>query len=239
MSSSDRPEPPPPDSSESGPPATPPEEAPPAPPEEWAVEPARPRVPFTRLVLGVVLLVLGVMWLLGVTNVVEVSPLPLLDGALIIVGLTLLVGARTGRHSGLIALGIVLTVVLAAASTFDIRLSGGVGQRTFTPHSLADLDARYDLAIGQLTIDLRDVQVGSSIVVVEARVGIGELIVHVPAVPVEAHGRAGLGQVTILGQDDSGFDVDLVVRSPQPSGTGGFLSLDLSVGVGQVTVDGG
>jgi len=186
----------------------------------------------------VVLLVIGVMWLLGVTNVVEVSPLPLLDGALIVVGLTLLVGSRTGRHSGLIALGIVLTVVLAAASTFDIRLAGGVGERTFTPHSLDDLDKRYDLALGQLTIDLRDIQVGTDLVVVEARVGVGELVVHVPAVPVQAHGQAGLGQVTILGQEDSGFDVDFSLASPHPSGTGS-LGLELSVGIGQVTVDGG
>jgi hypothetical protein len=238
MTSSDRPEPPPSDSSEPGPLPTPQEEATPTSPEEWAVAPAHPPVPSTRLVLGVVLLVIGIMWLLGVTNVVEVSPLPLLDGALIVVGLTLLVGSRTGRHSGLIALGIVLTVVLAAASTFDIRLSGGVGQRTFTPHSLADLDRRYDLAIGQLTIDLRDIQVGSSLVVVEARVGVGELVVLVPAVPVDSHGRAGLGQVTILGRADSGFDVDLSVPSSHPSGTGS-LGLELSVGIGQVTVDEG
>jgi hypothetical protein len=196
----------------------------------------------------VVLLVIGIMWLLGVTNVVEVSPLPFLDGALIIVGLTLLVGSRTGRHSGLIALGIVLTVVLAAASTFDIRLSGGVGERTFTPHSLDELNKRYDLALGQLTIDLRDIQFGRNLVVVEARVGVGELVVHVPVpdpelvaggrpVAIQAHGRAGLGQVTILGQDDSGFDVDFSLDRPDV-GTGSLV-LELSVGIGQVTVDGG
>jgi hypothetical protein len=228
------------DSREAGPdlPSHPEEATPPLPPEEHP-GPARRPLPLARLILGAILLAGGVLWLLGATDVADVSPLPVLAGALIVVGLALVAGSRTGGHSGLIALGVVLTVVLAGASMFDIRLAGGVGERTFSPTSITDLHKRYDLALGQLTIDLRDLQVGSGTVIVEARVGVGELVVHVPASAVEAHGRAGLGQVTLLGRADSGFDVDVTVRSPNPTGTGSILALELSVGIGQVTVDGG
>ena len=215
-----------------------PEEAPPSPPPEGHPGRARRPLPLARLILGAILLAGGVLWLLGATDVADVSPLPVLAGALIVVGLALVVGSRTGGHSGLIALGVVLTLVLAGASMFDIRLAGGIGQRSLNPHSVADLDKRYDLAVGQLTLDLTQIQVGTRTIVVEARVGVGELVVHAPAVPVDAHGRAGLGQVTLLGRTESGFDVDLSLGSPHPSGTGS-LALELSVGIGQVTVDGG
>jgi len=237
MSSSDRLDPPA-DSLETGLEPPPPEEPPPSAPSEGQPPPAPRRIPLARLILGAILLAGGVLWLLGATHVAEISPLPVLAGGLIAVGLALVAGSRTGRHSGLIALGIALTVVLAAASAFDIRLAGGIGDRAFAPHSVADLNTRYELAIGQLTLDLRDIQVGSSTIVVEARVGLGELVVHVPAVPVDSHARAGLGQVTIFSRADSGFDVDLSVPSSHPSGTGS-LALELSVGIGQVIVDGG
>jgi hypothetical protein len=180
----------------------------------------------------------GVLWLLDATNVVEVSLLPVLAAALIVVGVALLAASRTGRHGGLIALGVVLSLVLAAASSFDVRLTGGIGERTVNPHSVADLHKRYDLAVGQLTIDLRNVRLDAKTILVQARVGVGQLVVHVPAVVLQARGRAGLGEVTILGRTDDGFGADLSLSSPHPR-MSGSLGLDLSVGIGQVTVDGG
>ena len=129
MSSSDHPEPPS-DSPETGPDLPPyPQEGPPSLPPEEHPGPARP-LPLARLILGAILLAGGVLWLLGVTNVADVSPLPALAGALIVVGLALVAGSRTGGHSGLIALGVVLTVVTRAISTIIVNRRGEMMPRS-------------------------------------------------------------------------------------------------------------
>jgi hypothetical protein len=52
-------------------------------------------------------------------------------------------------------------------------------------------------------------------------------------------GHAGMGQVTIFGESDGGFGVDKDVAPSAPSGQIIVLSLDLSVGIGEVLVQHG
>lgn len=204
--------------------------------------PGRP-VPLGRLILGLVLVGVGVIWLLEALDVVSFSFLAVLPAALIIVGVVLIGASRTGRHSGLIVLGIILTVILTIASSFDIRLQGGIGERTERPTTLADVKREYHVSVGQLTIDLRSIDFSSSQGArIKASVGIGQLTVRVPdSALVEATGHVGAGQVTIFGRQNSGFDVKLFGRAPPPPGSlvigsTSSLILDLSVGLGQIEV---
>ena len=228
----------------------PPAEAPPVPVDETQprMKPtptAQARLPLSRLVLGGILVAGGGLWLLGVLDVVDVSISTALSVALIVVGLALVAGSRTGRHSGLMTIGIILTVVLAIASSLNIKIEGGVGERTERPASLSDVKGKYRLGVGQLTIDLRGLSFPfGSTTRIQASVGIGQLVVEVggSAGNVEAHGKAGLGDVMLFDKEGSGFDVDLTQQRVQlgPSPPEGFavLILELSVGLGQVTVDG-
>jgi predicted membrane protein len=71
---------------------------------------------------------------------------------------------------------------------------------------------------------------------VEARVGVGELVVRVPGgVSVEVQARSGLGEVQVLGEQEGGFGsrIDTIADAPGD----GTLRLDLRVGLGQVRVD--
>jgi predicted membrane protein len=219
------------------------------PPSEVPAQPVHPKpwrrpVPLGRLILGLVLVAIGVLWLLEALDVVSFSFLAILPAGLIIVGILLIGAARTGRHSGLIVLGVILTVVLTFASSFDIRLQGGLGERNEHPTTLADVQREYHLSIGQLTIDLRDLDFAAGIKKVKASVGIGQLTVRVPGgLTVMAKGHAGAGQVMLFGRENSGLDVDLSARSQEqvaaPAGasaTTGRLTLDLSVGLGQIEV---
>jgi hypothetical protein len=199
------------------------------------------RLPLSRVILGLVLVAIGVVWLLEALDVVSFSFLAVLPGALIVVGVVLIAAARTGRHSPLIVLGIILTVILTFASSFDIRLQGGVGDRTERPATFADLQREYHVSVGQLTIDLRSVDFSSSQNPrVEASVGIGQLTVRVPdEALVVATGHVGAGQVMIFGRENNGFDVDLTGRRPPGFlllGGTDVLLLDLSVGLGQIEV---
>lgn len=223
---------------EAGPPATEPVTVPPRPP-------LTQRLPLGRLILGLVLVALGAIWLLEALDVVSFSFLAVLPAALIVVGVVLVVGARTGHHSGLVVLGIVLTVILTFASGFDIKLRGGAGERTERPSTLADVQREYHLSVGQLTLDFRDVDFSAGPTTVKASVGLGQLTVRVPdrseEFVVMVKGHVGAGQVMIFGRESSGVDVDLSGRSPGFErfiliGGTNMLTLDLSVGLGQIEV---
>jgi hypothetical protein len=221
------------------------EPAPVQPEERAEPAPPPPRMPLGRIALGLILLAIGLGWLLQSLDLIEVPWEALLPVSLIAIGAVLVVGARTGHHSGLIALGIVLTLVTALTAAVDVPLIGGAGQRVISPRSVAELEPRYDLALGQLVIDLSHLKLQpNERVDIEARVGLGELVVAVPAgVPIEGLARAGLGEVQVLGDQASGFTPERVLE-----GCGGrhsmgrrrssaCLVLDLSVGLGSVKVN--
>lgn len=210
------------------------EERPPQP------EPARQSIPLGRLVLGGILLAGGTLWLLSSLDVIDISLTAVLPVALIIVGLALVIGSRTGRHSGLIAAGVVLTIVLAVASTFDIRLEGGVGERSYAPVTISELQREYRLAMGEMRLDLSGLEVPESAsgpnIRIDASVGMGQLVVRVPqTIVVRVHATAGAGQVVLFGRESNGIDAELT--TPARLNAGPLLILELSVGLGQVDVD--
>lgn len=220
------------------PPDVPPPEVPPPEPP-----PPPSRLPLGRVAFGLILLAVGVGWLLQALEVIDIPWDALLPVALIAIGAVLVVGSRTGRHSGLITLGIVLTIVTALVTAVDLPLVGGVGQREFTPQSVAEIEPRYDLAIGQMVIDLGELQLQpGEVVVLEARVGMGELVVSVPSrAIILTDARAGLGDVQVLGRQSSGFSPELSFgispAIPENAPPLPRLTLDLSVGLGSVKVD--
>ncbi len=202
--------------------------------------------PWGWAAVGLLLVAGGVLWLIQSATDIQIPWRVALPAALIAVGLALVAGARSGRHSWLIAIGVILTISLIAVSSFDIKLEGGVGDRMEHPTALGELQTPYHLSIGQLTIDLRGLHIAAGVQVpagsrfahLEASVGIGQLLVEVPSgVVVLWHGRVGAGELHIFGRTlGSGFDVD--ERSPAVSinPRAGVLSLDLSVGLGQIEV---
>lgn len=209
---------------------------PPSPPEpgwRWGFQPG-------RLVLGLVLAGLGLLWLLEAFEAVDVDWEVALPVALIGVGAAVLVAGATGRSSrGLITIGVVLTVVLLFGTVVDIPFTGGVGDRTERLPVFGDRS--YDLAIGKLTVDLSGLSwsEGDPLeATIEAHVGIGQLVVVLPARPqvpcVVVNAEAGIGQVSVFGEERSGIGPDYLtgdvcLAPPVPR-------LELSVGLGQVEV---
>jgi Cell wall-active antibiotics response 4TMS YvqF len=207
--------------------------------------PAGPAPPADRhgpaaatVLVGALLVLIGIGWLLDAAGV-EVPWRAVLPAALIAVGLACVAGAFRGRQHALMVVGVALAVVLSLAAAADwdleIPLGGGVGDRTERPTTPADLTG-YELGVGNLVVDLRQLQVPPGTTTVQARVGVGELAVEVPqGVSVAVVARSGLGQVQALGQEEGG----LASRIDAVSEAGGDrrLELDLRVGLGQVRVE--
>jgi hypothetical protein len=192
------------------------------------------------VLVGALLVLVGIAWLLDASGV-RVPWRAVLPAALIAVGLATAAGAFRGRQHGMMVVGIVLVVVLSVAVAtdweLDVPLGGGVGDRSEQPSTPADL-AEYRLGVGGFHLDLRQLQVPAGTTTVEARVGVGELVVEIPDnVSVEVDARSGLGNVRVFGQEESGPG-SRVRRNSREGGSGyRRLVLDLRVGIGQVEVD--
>jgi hypothetical protein len=194
--------------------------------------PSRPRPLQTgRLVVGLLVAALGVVWLLGALDVATIDWRVILPTAVIAVGVALLVSGLAGRGSGgLIGLGVALVVVTAATSVVDVPLTGGVGDRTYRPSGTGS--KTYELAVGDLTVDIGEV---TQTMRVSAHVGVGQLTVVMPTdAGYVVRARSGVGQVAVFGQQRGGFDVALSPSRPTPGSI--TVTLDLSVGIGQVEV---
>jgi hypothetical protein len=223
---------------------TPPAAPEPPPPPGPDPEPA-PAVPTDRhapaaatVLVGALLVLVGIGWLLDAAGV-AVPWRAILPASLIAVGLACVAGAFRGRQHALMVVGVALAVVLSLAAAvdwdLDVPLTGGVGDRTEQPRSPAEL-TEYELAAGDLLVDLRQLQVPPGTTAVEARVGVGELVVRVPAgVSVEVMARSGLGEVQVLGQEKGGLGSRLFTIADAAGGRG-TLRLDVRVGLVQVRV---
>jgi hypothetical protein len=190
------------------------------------------------VLVGALLVLVGIGWLLDAGGV-EVPWRAILPAALIAVGLACVAGAFQGRQHAMMVLGLALTVVLAVAVAtdwdLDVPLAGGVGDRTERPATPAEL-TEYELGAGDFLLDLQQLQVPPGTTAVEARVGVGELVVEVPdGVTVRVMASSGLGEIQVLGEQDNGFAnrVDTTVAA----GGDRRLELDLRVGIGQVRVE--
>src|SRR5207247_1709189 len=93
--------------------------APPVPPRRGE---RRERSPLGRTTFSVILIAAGAAVFLNQSDAFHISLEGFLAVALMLTGLGLVVGAWWGRARGLIALGILITLVLGAASVVDVPL---------------------------------------------------------------------------------------------------------------------
>jgi hypothetical protein len=205
-----------------------------------AREPQRATPSIGTLLLGGIIVLVGLLWLLDIAGAVDSPWGAVLPGTLIVIGVALILDARSGSHPGLITAGALITVVLAVSSMVHIPVSGEVGDRTFQPATLADVRERYDLAIGTQTLDLRSVEFPAGVTRIDARTGIGELVVRVPqGVAVEATWRVGIGDARVLNHERSGFGLRDEDRTAGYGTADRRVELVVSVGIGSLVVEHG
>lgn len=217
-----------------------------APSAPWSrPRPPRPREHRTPSKLGVltfcVLLVAGGIALaLNSADVIDLSAAAALGGAVALIGMALVVGAWWGRARWLIAPAVALALFAALFSLLDVPLGGGIGEGNYHPRSVAAVERDYELGIGSLKIDLRDVDFSGGARAIDASIGIGELKVWVPdgaRVVVDEH--LSVGELDNFGESDpdGGADLDRHVVRRGREGAG-RLHLDLEGGFGSIKVIG-
>jgi phage shock protein PspC (stress-responsive transcriptional regulator) len=158
---------------------------------------------------------------------------------LAVVGLVVLAVTSVRRWRKLVVVLVTTAAVLVALAAtaiaitfavFDVSLDDGVGDRNYTPATVADVRGQYRLGIGTLDIDLSHLPANQD-VDMTARVGIGDLRVIVPhdaTIAVDAGARAG--SVDVLGEEENGSHARVITGD-------GRYRLDLHVGAGQIDVE--
>ena len=220
----------------------------PPPPSEpvgsWAPPPPHPRpdtsrgFPTGRATTGLVALLGGVLGI-AAANGADISLEAALIACLGVCGAGLLVGAWTGRARGLIALAVPLVFALGAASAIDVPFEGGVGERRHRPDDLVELRDEYRLGVGELVLDLRDLDAADlrgTEREIEATVAVGSLqVILPPGASATGEASAELGDVNVLGARAEGADAERRIIVTGPEG-GPMFALDLRVGLGEVIV---
>lgn len=154
-----------------------------------------------------------------------------------VTGLGLVVGAWFGRPGGLVVLGLVLLPIL-----FLSRFAGGanltsVGEVHFRPESVERIRDSYELGMGEMDIDLREVDFAGRTVELEMQVGIGQVHIRLPAgVAADVSGEVGMGTVRVGDRECSGIGVE---GDFLREGLKGTLVLYAEVGMGQIVVNSG
>ena len=196
---------------------------------------APPRRPSLFLpVVGLLLAAAGVFGVLEALDVDTVDLRIVLAGAVVLVGVAIAVGAATARAvAGLVGLGLFLLASLVLSLAVNVPFSGGVGDREAHPLSAAEVDRTYRLAVGDLTVDLSDVEIERP-TRVTVNVGVGSATVRVPRdASVVLDGHAGVGEVDLLGRSEDGVGVSRRVVEDRP---GPALVLSTRIGFGQIEV---
>jgi phage shock protein PspC (stress-responsive transcriptional regulator) len=156
----------------------------------------------------------------------------------ILAGLGLIAAGLRGGARWLIVPAMLLAVPASVVSAADLRLDGGVGERTYRPSSVSELRPVYRLGAGELRLDLRDVSFEDARQVdVDVRVGVGDVEVIVPdGVCVQSDAHLGVGLVDLLGRVNDGVDVDAERDGAAAAGQS-VLRLHLHGGAAELRVD--
>jgi hypothetical protein len=194
-----------------------------------------PESPHRRQVgLAFALITIGVVWLLALAGVSLPWEL-LVPGALIVTGVLVLLSSRWRGGNGLVGFGIALAIfALVVAVPTPAALSAG--DRTIAVTDVADLEDRYGLGAGTMTLDLRGLELPSGTTEVEAGVNLGELVVVVPPdATVTGEGRVFLGEIEHFDRTSGGVAPRAEFAEPGDDADR-ILDLRLRVGLGQIEV---
>ncbi len=209
---------------------------------EAAEGPAPPSSPPPRsfaiasVVLGALVVAAGVLAVLAAAGV-DVPWALALAVAAGAVGVAVVVGAVLHLRVGwLVLIGLLLGAAAILASTIDLRLEDGVGDKTYAPLSADRLHDEYRLGVGELQLDLGDLDLPPGETEVKATLGVGHLLVTVPrGVVLDITTHVDWGESVVLGHEENGHGVDDTLTGP--AGTDlPRLVLDADVGIGQVEV---
>ena len=177
----------------------------------------------------------------GVLGILDGAGAPVADSAYAalavgVIAVMLLIGSVIGRAGGLIALGLLASLVLAGATAAD-RWDGE--RYTYLPSSAGEVADSYTMSTGELVLDLTDVTDPDELDgrTIELAGEVGQIEVVVPrAMDVDADVRIdGPGGYEVFEREGGGFSSRVVLAHDGGSDVP-TLTLVADLEVGQITI---
>jgi Cell wall-active antibiotics response LiaF, C-terminal len=155
----------------------------------------------------------------------------------VVTGLVLIGTAFVGGARWLIVPALALVLPLGIVAAADIDLDGGVGDRQYHPASTDQLRDEYQIGIGSMDIDLRDVVLPAGRTDLNVDVGMGEALVYVPrGACVTTDVQIGAGASDVFDRENDGVDVAFADDDPTPPADRPQLHIDADIGLGAIEV---
>ena len=189
-----------------------------------------------RIGLGLLLLVVAATGFVAVAVGAALGGGAVVAGLVIAVGAALTVSAFIGGRRWLVLPALILAIPLGFEAAAGIDVNGGVGDRDYQPTTVGELRDGYELGVGELRLDLTQVDLPAGRTPLKLDMGIGSVRVVVPDdVCVASDVRVGAGYARVLDRDSGGLDVDWH-RSPADTAGVKRLVIDGDVGIGELQV---
>lgn len=191
-----------------------------------------------RITLGVMLLGIGVLAILDNIESVPIAadPRHYLALAVTILGVGLLVGSFAGRARWLILVGVVLVPSLLFSPVFEWDWSSDSFDVTHTPASFIETDDSYSIDVGNMVIDLTELDWDGETIELEASVDAGNLEIRIPAdVGIVGEASVDVGRVAAPGRESAGLGSPSLTFN-QTDRPGGTVILDAHVDVGNIDI---
>jgi phage shock protein PspC (stress-responsive transcriptional regulator) len=154
----------------------------------------------------------------------------------VVTGLVLIGTAFVGGARWLIVPALALVLPLGLVAAADIDFDGGVGDRSYHPLSVAELRDQYEIGIGEVDVDLTDVDLPAGRTDLDVEVGMGGAVIYVPRdACVTSDVKIGAGVADVFDRDNDGVDVSFAETATPPAGTS-QLHIDANVGLGVLEV---
>jgi phage shock protein PspC (stress-responsive transcriptional regulator) len=191
---------------------------------------------FGRVVLAGLLAIAVAGAALGVGLAAALGGGVVIASLAVVAGLVLIGTAFVGGARWLIVPALALVLPLGVVAAGDLDLEGGVGERQYRPATMSELRDRYELGIGALDVDLRDLELPSGRTDMAVEVGLGEAVVYVPeGACVTSDVEIGAGVADVFDVENDGIDVSFADDGTPPAGRP-QLHIDANVGLGAIEV---
>ena len=190
-----------------------------------------------RITIGVMFLGVGILALLDNIPDVPVYPEPrhYLALAVTILGLGLLVGTFAGRARWLILVGVVLVPTLMFSPVFEWDWNSETFETIAEPDTFADLQEVYQLDVGDMQIDLRELPWDGQTIELGAFVDVGNLEIRIPPnVGIIGEASVDVGRVGAPGRESAGLGSPSLTFNN--TGIDGTVLLEAHVDLGNIDI---
>jgi len=189
-----------------------------------------------RVALALLVVVVGIAAVLGVGAVAALGGGVVMAALLVAAGVALVVGAFVGGARWLIVPALLLALPVGVVAAADLDVDGGVGERRYAPATLGELRDGYELGMGEMIVDLRDLDLPAGRTDVRVDMGLGAVSVWIPDdACVSSDIRVGAGAADVLDRENAGLDVVVREQPSSPPATP-RLHLDAEIGMGAIEV---